>query len=104
MEMLLETFDNSIDWIAVVVLAIFFTVLVVFLIAFFVGMAKSSKLKTEQKDSEKVQLKKDKVQKMLDGQNEKMRHNRRVCKNCGAKITRISGRCSVCGTMNNDID
>ena len=102
--MLLEAFDNSIDWIAVVVLAIFFTVLVVFLIAFFVGMAKSSKLKTERDDDEDVTLKKDKVQKMLDGQNEKMKHNRRVCKRCGAKITKISGKCSVCGTMNDDIN
>ena len=103
---LMESFGDSIDWIAVVIIAIFFTVIFVFLIAFFVGMAKASKQKKqiEEESKEPVRIKRDKIQKMLDTQNKKIGKIRKYCKKCGARIIKLSGKCIRCGTMNDDLD
>ena len=106
MNRLMESFGDSIDWIAVVTIAAFFTVFFIFLIAFFVGMAKASKQQKqiEEESKEPLHIKKDKVQKMLDNQDKKIGHIRKFCKCCGARIIKLSGKCTRCGTMNDDMD
>ena len=106
MNKLMESFGDSIDWIAVVIIAMFFTVIFVFLIAFFVGISKASKQKKqiEEESNEPVHLKRDKVQKMLETQNKKIGKIRKYCKKCGARIIKLSGKCIRCGTMNDDLD
>ena len=97
-QLLLEEFGNTTDWIAVVLVTITFLLLVLFLVAvlFFVF-----KYPTKE-DDEKVELKQDKIEKMLDDQNVHIKNERyhERCKICGAEINKLSGKCNVCGKYN----
>lgn len=95
---LLEEFGNTIDWIAVAVVTVVFLCIVLFFIAAFYFAFKAP----QKDDDNDLKLKKDKIEIMLDNQNKHLKKYHMRCKVCGAKINKLSGKCTFCGTKNFD--